>query len=348
MTVVAVDAMFPGGIHTAAVEGAARASLGRDMEVVLVGDVGRVAERLNRLSYEAEFLSVMPSSPDPLVPTLYPEAELAANPYSSLLVGLNELAGGGVDAFVTAAPRRLVAAACERVLRRVPGCPAAALTEVLPAVTRPTTSDPFLLLLDAGVVHAPTADAYVGFALMGRAYSRIISRLGDPRVGLFSPSADPFLIEPAEREAHEQMAVRFGEAYVGLVSPADLTRAPCDVIVTDAGEGRLLAEVMYSLPALVRAAGAYAAHDAKRADRLARKLDEHLADLTDVCDFRAYGGAPILGYDRNLIRIKPQSPPAAVHNAVRLAARCVKREMPAVIEVGLMAPLAPDTAAGDA
>ena len=74
------------------------------------------------------------------------------------------------------------------------------------------------------------------------------------------------------------------------------------------------------------------AYERKLAYRMGlRLLSGGLKKIKTAVDFESYGGAPLLGIDRVLIVADPRSGTRAIENAVKLAIKNVRAELPQAI-----------------
>ena len=64
-------------------------------------------------------------------------------------------------------------------------------------------------------------------------------------------------------------------------------------------------------------------------------LSKGLRQLKTMTDWKQYGGAPVLGFDRILIKAHGRANPRAIRNAVKVAAKAVERDLTGQIARGL-------------
>jgi glycerol-3-phosphate acyltransferase PlsX len=53
-------------------------------------------------------------------------------------------------------------------------------------------------------------------------------------------------------------------------------------------------------------------------------LESGLNEIKRLTDWKAYGGAPLLGFDRVAIKAHGRSEPGAIRNAIKVAAKAVR------------------------
>jgi glycerol-3-phosphate acyltransferase PlsX len=64
-------------------------------------------------------------------------------------------------------------------------------------------------------------------------------------------------------------------------------------------------------------------------------LSKGIREIKDLTDWKQYGGAPIVGFDRSVIKAHGRSNARAIRNALKVAAKTVERELAGEIERGM-------------
>lgn len=320
MVRVALDAMGSDRGPEATVGGAAQISLGAESpELVLVGDERAIRDLLAKQPHDASKLRVVHAS-DVVRMDDEPSQKLDASPDCSVLVAARLVRDGEADVLVSAGNTGAVTLSCARTFQRLPGVSRAALGAVIPTERRRgEKSDPFSLLLDAGLTLEVTADDLVAFAIMGSAYAQRISKNPRPRVALLSIGSEANKGTAAIVEAHARLARIEGIEFIGNVEGMDLPRGTADVVVTGGFTGnvvlKMLEGVSETVMRLARSAG-------KRSWRFAAGLAllaPAVQRVREVTDWQQYGGVPILGFDRLCIKAHGRSTERAIANAIKVA-----------------------------
>ncbi len=318
------------------VEGAASLSLdAHDTSLLLVGDERSIREALSRCSHAASRVTVLHAQSS-VTMTDTPSEALDRMPDASILLAARAVADGSADVLVSAGNTGAVILAASRTFSRLPGVRRAALAAVIPTLEpHGPHADPFALMLDVGATLETTADELVSFAVMGSAYSRIVSNIERPRVGLLSNGTEPKKGTKAVVMAHERLARTNAVAFAGNIEGLDVPRGSVDVVVCDGFVGNVVLKMLEGVADAARgiAKNAYAA-------RLRYKLglmllSQGLRRVSELVDWKQYGGAPILGFDRLVIKAHGRSNARAVRNALKVATKTVERDLIAAIATGL-------------
>ncbi len=319
MATIALDAMGGDNGVAAAVSAAARVSLEREVAVLLIGDQRLIDEALRRQRYDASFLSVQHAS-QAVGMCDDPKAALAEMPDASILVGARMVACGTADALVSAGNTGASIMACSRYFKKLPGVPRTALAAVYPTErTRGPHEDPFALILDVGATLNADAATLVAFAHMGSAYAARISRNPRPRVALLSNGEEPTKGLPEIIEAHRRLLRDPHLNFVGNVEGVDLPRGKADVVVTAGFTGNVVLKMLEGISETVVDVAKYA-YRSKLAWRIGLwMLRGGIMQLKQLTDWRQYGGAPILGFDKLFIKAHGRSSDRAIANALKVA-----------------------------
>ncbi|MGM0559158.1 MAG: phosphate acyltransferase PlsX [Myxococcota bacterium] len=332
---VAVDAM--GGYHapTAAVDAVARLSrrdpVGAPVYFLLVGDEAELTEHLMSVSHNPERIQVCHA---PTHVAMGEPAALAVSekPDTSIARACQLAADGAADAIVSAGNPGAAVRLASEMFDELPGVENTALASVYPTPReRGGERDPFSLLLDVGATLRADADDLVNFALMGSAYANVVSRNEKPRVALLSNSRESTVGIEAVTEAYEQLRGHPDIHFYGNIEGHEIPRGLADVIVCEGFVGNVTIKMLegVSEAAVELARSAY---KRKFMWKMGLKmLSGGLNRLKQLTDFEEYGGAPLLGIDGVMIIAHPRSRARALENAVKLAVKNLRADMPRII-----------------
>ena len=304
----------------ATVGGAAQISLGTGSpELVLVGDERALREQLSKHPHDPAKDRIV-HAPDVCSMDDKPGAKLDASPECSVLVAARLVKSGEADVLVSAGNTGAVTLACARTFERLPGVARAALGAVIPTERRRgERSDPFSLLLDAGLTLEVTADDLVAFAIMGSAYAQRISKNPRPRVALLSIGSEANKGTAAIVEAHARLARVPGLEFIGNVEGMDLPRGTADVIVTGGFTGNVVLKMLEGVSETVMRLARSAGQKSWRFVAGLALLSPAVKRVREVTDWQQYGGVPILGFDRMCIKAHGRSTERAISNAIKVA-----------------------------
>ncbi len=317
---IVVDAM--GGDHAPdeIVQGAAEASLALpDCEIILVGDAAALGRVLPRLRHDGSRVRVH-HAPTHIEMDEKPAEALAAKPEASIVVAVDLVTRGEGDAVVSAGNTGASVIACARSWKLVDGITRAALAAVYPTeLRRGEKDDPFSLILDVGATVEVTAADLVGFAVMGSAYAKLVSKNRRPRVALLSNGTEAMKGPPEIVAAHAALVETTELNFVGNIEGVDIPRGVADVVVTGGFTGNVVLKMLEGVSETVVRLARYA-HKERLAWRLGLlALSSAIDQLKDLTDWQQYGGAPLLGFAHPFIKAHGRSNARAVTNAIKVA-----------------------------
>lgn len=333
---IAFDVMGSDHGPAEVVKGAAQLSLeAPHLHALLVGDRAAIDEILQEQKHHGERVSVH-HAPQAISMDEKPGEALARKPDASVAVAAQLVAAGEADAMVSAGNTGAGVLACARHFKLIPGVRRAALAAVYPT-QRPhgEKRDPFSLILDVGATVDAAADDLVAFAVMGAAYSRVISKNPDPAVALLSNGTESQKGPPRVVEAHQKLQSLAGIRFAGNVEGVDIPKGSADVIVTDGFVGNVCLKMLEGVAETVVDLARYAYKSKLRWRAGLAMLSSGIKRLKDVTDWEQYGGAPVLGFDRLFIKAHGRSRAKAIANAGKVAAKAVSADLARAIREGL-------------
>lgn len=235
---------------------------------------------------------------------------------SSMRVSLRLLSEGEGDALVSCGNTGALQTGATLYVKRIKGIHRAAIGAILP-MEKP------LLVLDSGANLTVTPEYLVQFAVMGSVYMEKLFDLSRARVGLLNIGAEEKKGNPLQVDAY-QLLKSSNIHFVGNIEGKDIPFNKCDLVVTDGFTGNVLLKVVegmggYMIKMLKELF--YANAKTKIGALLVKK---QLGGMKKKMDARTYGGAPILGISKPVIKAHGNSDAIAIRNAIRQAIRFVE------------------------
>lgn len=330
MPTIAVDAMGGDFAPEAVVEGAARISVESDIQCILVGDAKRVQEVLESHSYRPEKLSIVHAG-SAIGMAEEPKEAIRQKRDSSLLVGTELVASGRADALVSAGNTGACVLACARTFRTIKGIKKTALASVYPRKVEFAGQDPLALLLDVGATIRCDSHELVQFAIMGSAYAKRISKVPSPRVGLLNMGSEPTKGGDVLADAYQRLLKVAGLNFIGNIEGNDVAKGKADVIVCEGLLGNVVLKMIEGVSEVVMDIASYAYTESWRWRLGLLMLGTGIRQLRDLTDYSNYGGSPILGFENIFIKSHGRSDAKAIANAIKVAAKAVRDNVPGEI-----------------
>ena len=336
MTTVALDAMGADGGIAPVVAGAAQLSCEKgEVHIILVGDEEAIKSTLDDREHDPSRIEIV-HAPDCVTMHDAPKAALDERPECSILRAARLVRDGAADVLVSAGNTGAVILGASRTFERLPGVRRVGLAAVYPTVApHGPKGDPFALILDVGATLSCSADDLVAFAVMGGCYSRIVSDIPRPRVGLLSNGSEAHKGTPAIVEAHARLRGMSSVEFVGNVEGLDIPRGSVDVVVCEGFVGNIVLKMLEGVSEVAKDL-ARAAYGEKLRYKIALgMLSKGIKRLRDLTDWKQYGGAPLIGFDRLVIKAHGRSNARAIRNAIKVAAKTVEHRLDAQIRASM-------------
>ncbi len=307
---IAVDAM--GGDHApeAVIDGTFLAQSQCTADLVLIGNEPVIRELLDRGHNGAEPEVVHA----PLAITMEDVGPLAIRRKreSSLNLAMQMLAGGEVDAVVSAGNTSAIVASAKHNVGLFPGLRRPAL-----AVSFPTeVGSP--LLLDAGA-HSQAGTVHLAqSAVLAHIFLKVTQGLNKPRIGLLNIGREPVKGTKSVQRAFA-LIKRSGLNFIGNVEPNDLFEGITDAIVCEGFVGNIILKMYEGLSeSLIRSLERVLELGGGAKDDTLRGT---FADFQKSYDYRYIGGAPLLGVKKPVVVAHGRSEGTAICSAILLTSR---------------------------
>ena len=325
---IILDAMGGDNAPAEILKGAAAATAAwPDVEILAVGDAEKIAACVKENAIEMKNIEIV-NATEVIEMCDEPAKAVRAKKDSSMVVGLRMLAEGKGDAFVSAGSTGALHVGASLIVRTVKGVKRPALATVIPGKT------PFLLL-DCGANVECRASMLEAFGVMGSVYMNKVMGLEQPRVALVNNGAEESKGTPTYVEAHQPLRDNRAIHFVGNVGPRDIPAGHADVVVADGFTGNV---VLKLTEGLAKYFGSKLKEMFKKS--LGTKvgyllLKGGVADFKKSMDADEYGGAPLLGTRRPVIKAHGSSNARAIQNAIRQARLCVENDLCGVMAESL-------------
>ncbi|MET0252381.1 MAG: phosphate acyltransferase PlsX, partial [Novosphingobium sp.] len=244
---------------------------------------------------------------------------------TSMGLAINAVKEGRAGAAVSGGNTGALMAMAKLALRTMPGIDRPALAALLP-----TLGETDLVMLDLGANTEADTRNLVQFAIMGAAYSRIVTGLERPRVRLLNIGTEEMKGTDALRDAAAQLKAAADElamSFDGFTEADKLARGDIDVIVSDGFSGNIALKA-------VEGAARFVADLLKRsfASSLRSKIGFLISRpatelLKTHLDPNNHNGAVFLGLKGVVVKSHGNATAVGVANAVHVAARLLEENL---------------------
>jgi phosphate acyltransferase len=324
---IAIDAMGSDAAPDPEIEGALRANVSGDVELVLVGDEVRLKAVLrNRAKGRA--ISTVHAS-EVITMDDNPLMAVRKKKDASLLVAMRLVKQGVADAFVSAGNTGAVMLAARTILRPIRGVGRAAICQLLPTIKGPC------LVLDLGANVDCSARHLCEFAEMGVVYSREVLGKDNPRVGQLNIGEEQVKGNDLARTVHRNLSAAPHINFVGNVEPKGMYAGVADVVVCDGFVGNVVLKTSEGAAAFIRNLLAKELRSSWVSMLGALLSQGAYKRLKRTVDPNEYGGAPLLGINGVVMIMHGACSGKGVAHAIEGACTAVKHNVNKHIEEGI-------------
>ena len=310
---IILDAMGGDNAPHEIVKGAVQAlNKYNDFELILTGKSDIMEEELKKYAYPGQRLRIVHASQ--VIETAEPPVEaIKRKKDSSMVAGMNILAQGGGDVFITAGSTGATVAGSMLVVRRIRGVKRPALAPVLP-----TAMDKGVLLIDCGA-NVDCKPSYLAqFGVMGSIYMKNVFGVESPRIGLLNNGAESEKGNLLTKAAYEHL-LKAPVNFYGNIEAREVTSGVVDVVVCDGFVGNAVLKMMEgTAETLVKMLKAelMGSFRSKIGAALAKNAFKNFKKRMDYSD---YGGALLLGVNGGVIKAHGSSDAKTIVSTIRQA-----------------------------
>ena len=247
---------------------------------------------------------------------------------SSMVIALEMLKSGEVDAVVSTGNTKALVAAGTIKVRAMEGAERPALAAIMPR------REGHFVLLDVGANPEAKPEHLLHNAVLGSIYAQSALGIASPRIGLLSVGSEEGKGGARINRTHTLLKAMGDKInYVGPVEGFDVFGDCCDVVVTDGFTGNVILKTLEGLVYMVR-------------DMIGSKVKRNpvylaggiamfplLRELKGKLKPERYGGAPLLGLNGHILKAHGSSTRYAIKNAIRAANEIIKADLNHQIEV---------------
>lgn len=321
---IAIDAMGGDEGVRVMVSGAALARRRHDrFKFLLVGDEARIKAALDNHPNMRGASEILHCD-DVVAGDEKPTAALRRAKTTSMGLAINAVKTGDCGAAVSAGNTGALMAMSKLALRTMPGIDRPALAALMPSL-----GENDVVMLDLGANTECDARNLVQFAIMGAAYSRIVTGKEAPRVRLLNIGTEDIKgtdsVQDAARALRE--ATGLAMSFEGFVEADKINRGEVDVVVTDGFSGNIALKAIEGSARFVTDLLRNAFTSSLRSkigflvSRPATELLRHHLDPNN------HNGGVFLGLNGVIVKSHGSANTQGVANAVAVAARLLEESL---------------------
>lgn len=285
-------------------------------EITLVGDEAKIRACAEENSINIADLKILQADGVFQMET-QPTEILKSGKNTSMAVGLQALADGKGDAFVSAGSTGALLVGATFIVKRIKGVKRPVIGGVMPSQDKP------FILVDTGANVECTVPMLCQFANLGSIYMQKILGVQNPRVALANIGTEETKGTKLQVEAYKALSEMQNINFTGNIEVRDIAFGAADVIVADGFTGNVILKMYEGVAKMItnELKAMFKKNPISMLSYLGVKSG--MDAFKEKMNYKKYGGAPIIGVQKTVIKAHGSSDAYAITNAVRQAIDCV-------------------------
>lgn len=295
-----------------------------DINIILVGNEGLIRKELDLYTYSKNKIEILHAE-DVITNFDDPALAIRRKKDSSMVVGLKALKDGLGDGFLSAGNTGALLAGGLFIVKRIKGVQRAALTSVYP------TNKGISLIVDAGANVDSKPEYLEQFGVMGSIYMEHILERENPKVGLVSIGVEKGKGNQLVKESYELLE-KAPINFIGNVEARDVPLGAVDIIVADGFVGNVILKVTEGVASSLLGELKSILTASFSSKVAAILIKDGLGNLKKKTDYRQYGGAPLLGTQKPIVKAHGSSDALAIENGIRQLVNFIEKDVINIIK----------------
>lgn len=321
---IIVDGMGGDNAPVEIIKGCINAIKRFDIEVIIVGNEDIIKKELELHTYDESKIEILHAA-DIITNFDDPALAIRRKKDSSMVIGLKALKDGLGDGFLSAGNTGALLAGGLFIIKRIDGIERAALTSLYP------TNKGISIIVDAGANVDSKPEYLRQFGIMGSVYMENILERENPKVGLVSIGAEEGKGNQLVKESYsllENAPINF----IGNIEARDLPLGEIDVIVADGFVGNVILKLTEGVASFFLGELKTIFTSSFTSKISALLIKKKLGKLKEKTDYRQYGGAPLLGTKKPIVKAHGSSDALAIENGIRQLINFIEKDVIETIE----------------
>lgn len=296
------------------------------LQVLLVGNEELIKKHLNQFDISGLTFEIFPAS-EIISMKDSPKTAVEEKTDASINVACRLLAEGEGEALVSAGNTGATILSCAKFLPKIEGVERGALAAIFPAMKQKPTDPGRTIMLDVGATLHCSVQQLIQFATMGIHYAKEVLEIERPRIGLLN-------IGEEETKGHDILVETYSllkkiehAQFIGNIEGKDIMRGVTDVIVCEGMIGNIVLKALEGAAEMGIETGKRIWKKSLMAKVGITLLAPMLKKLKKRIDYSEYGGAPILGFEKLVIKAHGRSKAKAIKNALLMAEKSLKHNL---------------------
>ena len=306
------------------IKGALDAIKEYNIDVILVGKEDIIEKELINYEYPKDKVEILHAE-DIVNNEDDPGLVVRRKKQSSMVVGAKALADGLGDGFISTGSTGALLASGLFIVKRIKGIDRAALSVLYP------TLKGFSLLLDAGANADCKPEYLYQFALMGSIYMEKVMGIDSPTIGLANVGVEKGKGNALTKETYDILE-KTNLNFIGNVEARELPEGAVDIILSDGFVGNIILKLTEGMAMSIFSILKEEFTKNIKTKIGATILKPELSNIKARMDYREYGGAPLLGISKPIVKAHGSSDAFAFKNGINQLIKFIEKDVIKIIE----------------
>lgn len=292
----------------------------KNINFVLYGNQDTIKSIINEYKEDINDYNISQTK-DLILMNDHPILALRSKTESSICKAGNDLNNDKIDAFISSGSTGALIALAQIYIKSFDGIDRPALSAIIPTAKKPT------LVIDCGSNVDSKPEYLYQFAKLGSAYMKEIMKVDNPVVGLLSVGTEENKGNSLTLEAYKLIKKDKNINFIGNIEARDVPNYICDVVVTDGFSGNVLLKTY-------EGAANFLLNEIKsilKSNLISMigglLIKNTLKNNMKKFDATNYGGAPILGAKKLILKCHGNSKTKEIYNAILQARDFIDSEL---------------------
>ena len=308
-----------------------------DLELVVTGKEDVIKQVMQEQNLSMDRMTIV-HAPTVITMEDQPTDIRRAKKDCSMAVGLRSLAAGEGDAFISAGSTGALVVGATTIVKRIKGIKRAALAPVIPA------DKGCFMLIDSGANMDCKPEYLHQFGIMGSVYMENVMGYKNPTVGLVNVGTEDCKGGELQHEAFALLKADTSLNFMGNIEARTIPSGETTVVVADGFTGNVVLKMYEGVSStlLKKIKGVFMQRFTNKLAALVLKKDMNA--LKKTIDYNEYGGAPMVGVTKPVVKAHGSSKAKTFYNALKLTYKYVEAKVTDQIAEAIAASTATETA----
>lgn len=305
-----VDAFGGDNAPLEILKGCAQAVEQLGVEILLTGRAGTILDVAQKEGISLEHMEIA-DAPDVMDMNSAGTEIVKHGKNTSMAVGLQKLAEGAGDAFISAGNSGALTVGATFLVKRIKGVKRIAFAPIMPS------ADGCFMLIDGGANVDCKPEMLAQFGMMGSIYMQKVMGVSNPRVGLLNVGTEEHKGGELQHGAYALLK-ESPLHFIGNVEARDVPDNAVDVLVADGFSGNVFLKTYEGVAMMVIQKFKGVLTSSLKNKLAAAMVLKDVKALKKTMDYNEYGGAPLLGCTKPVFKAHGSAKAKTFFNALRL------------------------------